>query len=232
MKRKVTSGSVSESDSDEDALLLPNDILQAAEIVQRTCKITRRLEEKYSGDSCDTTPDADDLAYLKSAMFLKQTATAQEKTLVKTAIRLWFKHNFPRPSSGDADVAGTQQNAEIRQLSRSKILEFLNMYLNRIGLPELTRRDPVWLWVCTEILGIKPAEVKSGVQVLVQDERTLDNFEQTLRQLLDAVRLERFRQQSPLLFSTHIVPTTTAAAASASSSSSSSNGSDSYSGSH
>lgn len=79
-----------------------------------------------------------------------------------------------------------------RLITRKELLQYINHYLKSIGLPAINQRTTVWLHgVLRECLGLSEAEWKSGRRLRLIDCRTLESYENSLVELLAAVRAER-----------------------------------------
>jgi len=117
---------------------------------------------------------------------LTEQHRGQRERLVRIALQNWFLHNF----SG-------QKKHELRFVTRGKLMGFCNAYLDSIGLPILSKQDPLWNdWFLKECVGLTDRECRVGKPVQICDGRTLEAFASSLEGLLTDVRTQ-INGQSP-----------------------------------
>jgi len=171
-EEKYISTDSEDDDDDEDDDESPEDLRRANEILVRALLLVRRLEKKYG-------QEADDIK--------KRTEEARER-MTKAAIAAWFSRSFPRLRTPSLATTTTSE----RDVSRNQFRDFMNAYLERLGLPQLGKRSPLWTrWVLPNLIGIPEDERRNGRQITLWDNRSLENFESTLQDLLRIVHQER-----------------------------------------
>ncbi len=162
-------------DQEEEEEECDPELQRASEIVEATSKLVERLETKYGTQVGDLTD---------------QIYEAKEK-LVRTAVMAWLSRNFKR-AKDDSDEEEEQDGSGASGISKSRLRDCLNEYLARLGLPHITKKGNTWTkYVLKDLVGLEDRSLKSGKKLPLRDVRSLENFEQTLMDLLQTVRRER-----------------------------------------
>lgn len=170
-----------ESDNEESSEA-PEELARCAQIVERTHQLAEKLEKKYGNEAAE---------------ILTRAREARER-MIKAAISAWFTRNFAMPNAAvplsppeHHSVAHLFQD-ETKGFSRHKLREIVNTYLALLRLPRMSKRNSLWInWLLKEIIGLEESEWKSGRPITVRDQRSLENFEKTLYDLLKVVEKER-----------------------------------------
>lgn len=200
---------------------IQSDLSRAANIVKQTSELVASLEQRYGRSTlrhssshaivhnmqhnmehCRRTLVQLALSHWVENNFVFPTSSSSSSSssslpLADTSRRRRHHNDTTTtPTTMAAAAAAAAENQLRRQswqrLPRKLFLQIINEYLKELHLDPLKQSDPLWTqWFLRDCLALDDADQAHSREIQLQDNRSLEAFQQTLEQLLVKVKEQR-----------------------------------------